>query len=79
MGIGNTKGGKMLIKEVIKLYGEEQTKLGISKEAVKRSHDVLCDFFSTLVDLDIETKFKDRKVTVPIEEPKKVEEVGEEK
>ena len=64
----------MLIKEVIKVYGEEQTKLGISKEAVKRSHDVLCDFFGTLVDLDIETKFKNRRIKAPVEELKKVEE-----
>ena len=65
----------MLIKEVIKLYGDYQAGLGISKEAAKRSHDVLCDFFGTLVDLDIETNFRDRRRKAPVEkEFKKVEE-----
>ena len=58
----------MLIKDTIKLYENKLTELGLSKEAIKRAHDVLIDFFTFLVDADVEVSAKDKRAVVEIKQ-----------
>ena len=58
----------MLIKDTIKLYENKLTELGLSKEAIKRAHDVLIDFFTFLVDADVEVSVKDKRAVVEIKQ-----------